>query len=151
MIARDLVKKQNIFLPRFRFSITLLFLLLISNLYDHPIFTHNSLCPSIHEFCVLCCLWILSKFLMTPTLSSSETFLQVANKFFGGVSSFRNCLTSSRPIPRLQPVINTDLGETFIFVDFLQLFCCISKIEKVYSYYLPRDFGNFVALYKNKI
>ena len=100
---------------------------------------------------MLCYLRMLSKFSMTPTLSSSETFLQVANKFFDGVSSIRNFLTSSKPITRLQPVKNTDLGETFIFVDFLKLFCCISKIEKVYSYYLLRDFSNFVALYKNKI
>ena len=35
---------------------------------------------------------------------------QVAKIFLGGVLRFRICLTSSNPIPRLQPVIKMDLN-----------------------------------------
>ena len=35
---------------------------------------------------------------------------QVAKIFLGGVLRFRICLTSSNPIPRLQPVMKTDLN-----------------------------------------
>ena len=39
-----------------------------------------------------------------------------AKTWLGGVGSFRKCLTSSSPTPRLLPVIKTDFGDNMILI-----------------------------------
>ncbi len=52
-------------------------------------------------------------FYKTAVGFTSAGFLQVAMMCSGGLSTRIHCLTSSRPMPRLQPVINTDRASIF--------------------------------------